>query len=204
MERLVQYFPSLSEIQSKQFAMLRGLYEDWNAKINVISRKDMESFEIHHVFHSLAYAKMDIFRSGITVLDVGTGGGFPGIPLAIMYPDVKFVLMDSIDKKTKVVRAVADSLGLENVEVVRMRMEEYKEPVDIVISRAVAPALKLVNQTQKCSHKTTFYVFLKGGNLNEEKMELKKYYPHKKWREVLLSQFFDDSFFETKKLVFIA
>lgn len=204
MERLIQHFPSLSEIQRKQFAMLRGLYEDWNAKINVISRKDMESFEIHHVFHSLAYAKMDIFRSGITVLDVGTGGGFPGIPLAIMYPNVKFVLMDSIDKKTKVVRAVADSLGLENVEVVRMRMEEYKEPVDIVISRAVAPALKLVNQTQKCSNKTTFYVFLKGGNLNEEKMELKKYYPHKKWREVLLSQFFDDSFFETKKLVFIA
>lgn len=201
---MIQYFPDLADIQIKQFEMLKPLYEEWNSKINVISRKDMDAFYIHHVIHSLAYAKMDIFKPGHTVLDVGTGGGFPGIPLAIMYPEVQFVLMDSIEKKTKVVRAVADELGLENVTVERMRMEEYKIPVDIIISRAVAPALKLVNQTRKCSHKTTFYVFLKGGDLTSEKLDVKKYYPHKKWREMKLSQFFEEEFFETKKLIFIS
>jgi 16S rRNA (guanine527-N7)-methyltransferase len=204
MERLIEYFSDINEIQTKQFEMLLSLYEDWNSKINVISRKDMDAFYIHHVIHSLAYAKMDIFKSGHSVLDVGTGGGFPGIPLAIMYPEVHFTLMDSIEKKTKVVRAVAEELGLENVTVERMRMEEYKKPVDIVVSRAVAPALKLINQTRKCSHKTTFYAFLKGGDLSEEKSELKKYYPHKKWREMKLSQFFKEDFFETKKLIFIS
>ena len=132
-----KYFPNLTDIQLKQFEALQGLYEDWNAQINVISRKDIESLYLRHVLHSLSIAKLIQFKAGAKILDIGTGGGFPGVPLAILFPEVKFHLVDSINKKLKVVNGVAESLGLENVYTTHARAESIQGQYDFIISRAV-------------------------------------------------------------------
>jgi 16S rRNA (guanine527-N7)-methyltransferase len=137
MEPIVKYFPNLDDHKSAQFAALKPLYDDWNAKINLISRKDMDKFYEHHVLHSLSIAKVIAFEPGTRILDVGTGGGFPGIPLAILFPEVRFVLPDSIGKKIKVVRDVAQQIGLHNVEALQIRAEQLNESFDFVVSRAV-------------------------------------------------------------------
>ena len=137
MHLIQKYFPNLSDVQLKQFEALQGLYEDWNSKINVISRKDIESLYLHHVLHSLSIAKLVTFKEGSKILDIGTGGGFPGVPLAILFPEVKFHLVDSINKKLKVVNGVAESLGLENIRTTHARAESIKGQYDFIISRAV-------------------------------------------------------------------
>src|SRR5689334_3281110 len=144
MELILRYFPDMSDQQKLQMAALGDLYKDWNEKINVISRKDIEHLYEHHVLHSLAIAKFNPFRSGMQVLDLGTGGGFPGIPLAIMYPDVKFTLLDSVAKKIKVVSEVALSLKLENVEVAHARAEDYKGRFDLIVGRAVSTLSQMI------------------------------------------------------------
>ena len=144
MEQLLKYFPDLEPIQRKQFELLQSLYEEWNAQINVISRKDVDNFYERHVIHALGIAKIIKFKAGTRILDVGCGGGFPGIPLAIMFPDCDFLLVDSIGKKIKVVNAVAEELGLDNVVGVHARAEDIKEQFDFVVSRAVTAMPKFL------------------------------------------------------------
>jgi 16S rRNA (guanine527-N7)-methyltransferase len=200
--RLIQkYFPNLTEIQFKQFEALQGLYEDWNAQINVISRKDIESLYLRHVLHSLSIAKLIQFQDGAKILDIGTGGGFPGIPLAILFPEVTFHLVDSINKKLKVVNGVAESLGLENVYTTHARAETIEGQYDFIISRAVTRMPEFVSWIKnKVAKKNTHAIkngilYLKGGDLTEE---LKTY---SKVTLYDLSAFFEDDFFETKKIV---
>lgn len=200
-----EHFPDLTEIQKEQIAALQPLYESWNAQINVISRKDMDQFYVRHVLHSLAIPKVIAFKPGTRILDVGTGGGFPGIPLAIMFPEVQFHLVDSIGKKVKVVRDVADQLGLENVEATKARVEELEEGYHFVVNRAVASMPKLLNWVGKKILKENFnelpngIISLKGGDLEEElgsvKGQVKTYQ---------IADFFSDPFFETKKVVYIS
>ena len=200
--RLIQkYFPNLTEIQFKQFEALQGLYEHWNAQINVISRKDIESLYLHHVLHSLSIAKLIQFQDGAKILDIGTGGGFPGIPLAILFPEVTFHLVDSINKKLKVVNGVAESLGLENVYTTHTRAETIEGQYDFIISRAVTTMPVFVSWIKnRVAKKNTHalkngILYLKGGDLTEE---LKTY---SKVTLYDLSAFFEDEFFETKKIV---
>jgi 16S rRNA (guanine527-N7)-methyltransferase len=200
--RLIQkYFPNLTEIQFKQFEALQGLYEHWNAQINVISRKDIESLYLRHVLHSLSIAKLIQFQDGAKILDIGTGGGFPGIPLAILFPEVTFHLVDSINKKLKVVNGVAESLGLENVYTTHARAETIEEQYDFIISRAVTTMPVFVSWIKnRVAKKNTHalkngILYLKGGDLTEE---LKTY---SKVTLYDLSAFFEDEFFETKKIV---
>lgn len=200
--RLIQkYFPNLTEIQFKQFEALQGLYEDWNAQINVISRKDIESLYLRHVLHSLSIAKLIQFQDGAKILDIGTGGGFPGIPLAILFPEVTFHLVDSINKKLKVVNGVAESLGLENVYTTHARAETIEGQYDFIISRAVTTMPVFVSWIKnRVAKKNTHalkngILYLKGGDLTEE---LKTY---SKVTLYDLSAFFEDEFFETKKIV---
>ena len=200
--RLIQkYFPNLTEIQFKQFEALQGLYEHWNAQINVISRKDIESLYLHHVLHSLSIAKLIQFQDGAKILDIGTGGGFPGIPLAILFPEVTFHLVDSINKKLKVVNGVAESLGLENVYTTHARAETIEGQYDFIISRAVTTMPVFVSWIKnRVAKKNTHalkngILYLKGGDLTEE---LKTY---SKVTLYDLSAFFEDEFFETKKIV---
>ncbi|MDG1041422.1 MAG: 16S rRNA (guanine(527)-N(7))-methyltransferase RsmG [Flavobacteriaceae bacterium] len=200
--RLIQkYFPNLTEIQFKQFEALQGLYEDWNAQINVISRKDIESLYLRHVLHSLSIAKLIQFQDGAKILDIGTGGGFPGIPLAILFPEVTFHLVDSINKKLKVVNGVAESLGLENVYTTHTRAETIEGQYDFIISRAVTTMPVFVSWIKnRVAKKNTHalkngILYLKGGDLTEE---LKTY---SKVTLYDLSAFFEDEFFETKKIV---
>jgi len=203
MEIVKKYFPVLSKQQLEQFSQLQSLYEDWNAKINVISRKDMDQFYGNHVLHSLTIAHYYTFKDSDNVMDIGTGGGFPGIPLAILFPNVKFTLVDSIKKKTKVVQEVAAALNLQNVSVVNDRFENIEDKYNVIVSRAVAPALKLVNFTKRALAKKGKHIFIKGGDLTNEKKELLAAYKNMKWKEFSLSDNFDEPFFETKKVIIL-
>ena len=203
MNLLLKYFPELSDVQIHQFQALQGLYEDWNSKINVISRKDIESLYLRHVLHSLSIAKLIQFKSGSKILDIGTGGGFPGIPLAILFPEVKFHLVDSINKKLKVVNGVADSLGLVNIKTTHSRAESIKGQYDFIISRAVTTMPYFVSWVKNRVAKKSIHplkngiLYLKGGDLTKE---LKLY---KKAILYDLSSYFEEDFFETKKIVYL-
>jgi 16S rRNA (guanine527-N7)-methyltransferase len=204
MKLLQHYFPDLSEVQIQQFSALESLYVHWNAQINVISRKDTEHFYERHVLHSLAIAKVHSFLPGSQILDIGTGGGFPGIPLAILFPDVQFHLVDSIGKKIKVVQEVASSLGLQNVTASHARAETIKDRFDFIISRAVTQMPVFLTWVKGKSAKKNLHslkngvLYLKGGDLTEELSGLK--YPVK---EFSISDFFKEEFFETKKVVYV-
>ena len=203
MEAILQYFPTLTPTQHKQFSDLRALYELWNNQINVISRKDVDNFYERHVLHSLGIAKVYAFRPGTTVLDVGTGGGFPGIPLAILFPETTFVLVDSIGKKIKVVNEVASALGLTNVQAHHLRAEQVKGSFDFVISRAVTAMPVFVewvkNKIKKGKTSDGFprgILYLKGGDLTEEFKGLPG-----KFKEYPLAAYFTEAFFQTKKVI---
>ena len=203
MERIRHYFPGLTPHQSQQFQELISLYSFWNEQINVISRKDLDNFYVRHVLHSLGIAKVYSFKPGMTVLDVGTGGGFPGIPLAIMFPETHFVLVDSIGKKIKVVNEVARALELCNVEAHHARAEQLSGTFDFVVSRAVTAMPLFVewvkNKINKGADEKGFshgILYLKGGDLTEELKGL-----HGKFTEYLLSDYFAEDFFETKKVI---
>ena len=180
MEQVFKYFKDLTDSQKTLFESLTGLYTDWNAKINVISRKDMEFFVEHHVLHSLAIAKFIKFTPETKIIDVGTGGGFPGIPLAILFPEVEFTLIDSIGKKIKVVNAVIESLELKNVKAMQSRSESLKGKYDFIVSRAVAPIPDFVKQTRHLINAkqqnaiSNGILYLKGGDLHHEIMPFKK------------------------------
>jgi 16S rRNA (guanine527-N7)-methyltransferase len=203
-EIIFNYFPSLTASQSDQFSKLYGLYADWNEKINVISRKDIENLYVNHVLHSLGIAKVISFKPGKSVLDVGTGGGFPGIPLAILFPETNFHLVDSIGKKITVVNAVADGLGLKNVKGEQIRAEQIKGKYDFIVSRAVTRLREFYGWIhQKVKDKSVHeldngILYLKGGDLDEELRELKK--PYSLYN---LSDYFNEDFFETKKVVYV-
>ena len=204
MELLLKYFPELTERQREQFAALLPLYEDWNSKINVISRKDMANFYEHHVLHSLAIAKVQPFKTQADILDVGTGGGFPGIPLAIMFPHSNFYLIDSIGKKVKVVQNVVASLGLKNVRTEQIRAEQVQGEFDFIVSRAVTDLSQFTQWVRgKVSdihyhHLSNGILYLKGGDLTEELAPFKK-----KVRTWDISDFFEEEFFQTKKVIYM-
>jgi 16S rRNA (guanine527-N7)-methyltransferase len=204
MTLIEHYFPDLSPLQLQQFAALEGLYQTWNAQINVISRKDTDYFYERHVLHSLAIAKIIQFLPGASVLDIGTGGGFPGIPLAILFPEVQFHLVDSIGKKIKVVQEVAGHLGLQNVEASHVRAENVKDRYDFIVSRAVTQMPIFLTWVKGKSAKKNLHPFkngvfyLKGGDLSEELAGLR--YPVK---EFPIADFYTEEFFETKKVVYV-
>jgi 16S rRNA (guanine527-N7)-methyltransferase len=201
MELILKYFPNLSEVQQEQFSKLYDLYSDWNSKINVVSRKDIDELYLRHVLHSLGIAKVIQFKDGTSIMDVGTGGGFPGIPLAILYPECKFHLVDSINKKLKVVDAVTEELGLTNVKTSHKRAEEINETFDFIVSRAVTAMPSFVGWVKnKVSKKSkndlkNGILYLKGGDLTEELQN----YP--KATLYNLTDYFEEDFFDTKKVV---
>jgi 16S rRNA (guanine527-N7)-methyltransferase len=203
-KEILHYFPNLSQEQVQQFERLKDLYEEWNQQINVISRKDTENFYERHVLHSLGIAKIIHFQKDSEILDVGTGGGFPGIPMAIMFPDVKFTLVDSIGKKIKVVNEISAALGLKNVTSLHLRAEDVKGNFDFVISRAVTQMPIFVNYVRNKIKKErnnklkNGILYLKGGDLKEE-MKSVKY----RYKEYNLSSFFKEEFFETKKIIHV-
>jgi 16S rRNA (guanine527-N7)-methyltransferase len=199
-----KYFPEITEEQEAQFDKLLPLYKEWNEKINVVSRKDIENLMLHHVLHSLAIARFLPFRPGTEVLDVGTGGGFPGIPLAILFPETHFLLVDSIGKKIKVVEGVAEALGLSNVEAKHMRAEDVDQDFEFIISRAVTQLTPFYYWVKNKISPNHFHtqrnglLLLKGGELTEEIAELGK-----KVKVTALTSYFKEDFFETKKLVYV-
>lgn len=199
-----KYFTSLSVSQKEQFKALFDLYLDWNSKINVISRKDIDNLYLHHVLHSLAIAKYIRFKPQTSVMDVGTGGGFPGVPLAIFFPEVNFLLLDSIGKKVNVARQVSQAIGLQNVEFAHSRMEDEKRKFDFVVSRAVMPLsdlVKIVRKNISSEQRNALpngVICLKGGDLTSELASFKN-----KAESFPLSQYFSESFFETKKLIYL-
>lgn len=203
MELLLKYFPNLTETQLLQFQKLQELYKDWNLKINVVSRKDIDELYLRHVLHSLGIAKVMEFKPGAQVMDVGTGGGFPGIPLAILFPETQFHLVDSIGKKIKVVNEVKEGLGLENVRTTHGRVEEVKETYDFIVSRAVAQMETFVRWTKNKVHKKHQHslkngiLYLKGGDLTEELQGFPKAQIYD------LPDFYEEDFFETKKVVYL-
>ena len=205
MKEIKTYFPALTVKQQQQFEALQGLYEDWNAKINVISRKDIGNLTQHHLLHSLSIAKYISFTPGTRIMDVGTGGGFPGIPLAIFFPDVHFLLLDSIGKKIKVAEAVAKEIGLSNVEVIHARVEEEKRKFHFIVSRAVMPLPDLVRVTRKniaadqLNAIPNGLICLKGGDLTAEIQPFRRMAD-----EIELSAYFPEPFFHTKKLVYVS
>ena len=203
MQIIHKYFPDLTEKQIKQFADLQPLYEHWNAQINVISRKNMDTIYINHILHSLAIAKVIQFEKGTKILDIGTGGGFPGIPLAILFPEVDFLLVDSIGKKIKVVNEVSNAIGLTNVRTLHERAENIKENFDFVVSRAVTNMTdfkKWVKGKFNSTHNNTLnngILYLKGGDLSEELRGMS----HTKHE---IADLFEEEFFETKKVIYIS
>lgn len=199
-----KYFPNLSEKQLEQFELLFPLYTEWNEKINVISRKDIDHLMLHHVLHSLAIAKIIDFRPGTEILDVGTGGGFPGIPLAILFPECQFLLVDSIGKKIKVVEEIAKVLGLLNVQAKHARAEDIDQDFEFVVSRAVTRITPFYYWVRKKISPNHFHamrngiLYLKGGDLTEELEEFGK--KHKLFD---ISTYFEEDFFETKKVLYV-
>lgn len=204
MDLILKYFPDLTDTQKDQFAALKPLYEDWNSKINVISRKDMDNFYEHHVLHSLAIAKVQPFKTMAEILDVGTGGGFPGIPLAIMFPHSNFYLVDSIGKKIKVVQAVAESLALKNVRAEQIRAEQVEGDFDFIVSRAVTDLSQFTGWVKGKVSDAHYHklrngiLYLKGGDLTEELAPFKK-----KVRTWDISEFYTEEFFQTKKVIYL-
>lgn len=205
MEIILKYFPNLSEKQKEQFAALYDLYADWNSKINVISRKDIENLYEHHVLHSLAIPKILTFKDGTTIMDVGTGGGFPAIPLAIFYPNCQFHLVDSIGKKIRVATEISNAIGLTNTTFAHERVEDEKQKFDFIVSRAVMPLGDLVRLTQKNVKQKgqqnalpNGLICLKGGELENEVKAFKN-------RASLfdINNFFEEEYFETKKAVYL-
>ena len=201
MDLLLKYFPNLTQLQISQFSQLQELYKDWNLKINVVSRKDIDELYLRHVLHSLGIAKVVQFKPNTKVLDVGTGGGFPGIPLAILFPETQFHLVDSIGKKIKVVNDVSEGLGLQNIKTTHGRVEEIKGTYDFIVSRAVAQMETFVFWTKGKINKKQQHpikngiLYLKGGDLSDE---LKKYTSATIYN---LLDYFTEDFFETKKIV---
>ena len=205
MELITKYFPNLTNEQIEKFRHIESLYFEWNSRINVISRKDMEHFYERHVLHSLGIAKVIQFTPGAHVLDVGTGGGFPGIPLAILFPETKFLLVDSIGKKIKVVKEVAQAVGITNVDAIQARAEDVKGKFDFVVSRAVTTLpdfIKWVENKIKKESRNSLQngiLYLKGGDLDAELAALQN-----KWQVYNLSDYFEEEFFETKKVVHVS
>lgn len=204
MEEILKYFPDITEKQKQQYAALYDLYKDWNEKINVISRKDIENLYTHHVLHSLAIAKTLSFRPGTKVLDFGTGGGFPGIPLAIMFPEVEFKMIDGTGKKIRVVNEVASAIGLENINAVHLRGEEEKGKYDFVVSRAVMPLpelMKIIKKNFLKEGKNSLpngLICLKGGNVEGEMK------PYRKIAEAMeISSWFKDDWFKEKFVIYV-
>ncbi len=203
MELILKYFPDLTAEQRHRFEMLYSVYEDWNSKINVVSRKDFDQLYLRHVLHSLAIAKVCTFDAGARVLDVGCGGGFPSVPLAILFPEVQFTSIDSIRKKITVVEGVVEALGIENLTPVCGRAESLKERFDYVVSRAVTAMPQFLpwvwNKIEKGQHGTlpNGILYLKGGDLAEELGETGK-----RWYLYDIPRFFEEEFFETKKVVY--
>ncbi len=201
---ILKYFPNLTDKQKERFAALPELYADWNSKINVISRKDMDNFVEHHVLHSLAIAKIIQFKTMCDIMDLGTGGGFPGIPLAIMFPDANFYLVDSIGKKIKVVNDIAAQLELTNVKAEQIRAEQVKKDFDFIVSRAVTDLSQFVEWVKGKISDTHYHklhngiIYLKGGDLDDEIAPF-----HKKVRLYNISDFFEEPYFETKKIIYL-
>lgn len=201
MDEILKYFPNLTDVQKEQFQKLDFLYHDWNEKINVISRKDIDALYTKHILHSLGIAKIIKFEPGTFVLDVGTGGGFPGIPLAILFPETRFYLIDIIAKKIKVVQSVAEALELKNVKAEQLRAENVKGDFDFIVSRAVTNMPDFVSWVKTKIKKNNKHelkngiLYLKGGDLTEELKDFPKA------TEYNLADFFEDEFFETKKVV---
>lgn len=204
MDLILKYFPELTEQQKERFAALPELYADWNSKINVISRKDMDNFVVHHVLHSLAIAKVLQFKAMTDVMDVGTGGGFPGIPLAIMFPETNFYLVDSIGKKIKVVQSVAEQLQLTNVRAEQIRAEQVKGDFDFIVSRAVTDLSQFVGWVKGKVSDSQYHklrngiLYLKGGDLDEELAPFRK-----KVQLFDISDFFEEPYFEKKKVIYL-
>lgn len=204
MKIIETYFQSLTELQKRQLDALYDLYSDWNSKINVISRKDIDNLYLHHVLHSLAIAKYITFMPGTTIMDVGTGGGFPGLPLAILFPDVKFLLLDSIGKKVRVAAEIAQAVDLKNVEVVHSRIEDEKRKFHFIVSRAVMSLPELMKLTRKnilseqINSIPNGIICLKGGDLNSETKAFKNIVD-----VIPLSEYFREPFFQTKKLLYL-
>lgn len=201
---IFSYFPNLTGNQKQQFSDLFALYRDWNEKINVVSRKDIENLYVNHVLHSLGIAKAISFKPGASILDVGTGGGFPGVPLAILFPDTKFHLVDSIGKKITVVKNVAEGIGLKNIKAEQIRAEQIKGQYDFIVSRAVTRLKEFYGwihqkvKTKSLHELDNGILYLKGGDLDEELGELKRL--HKVFD---LSDFFKEEYFQTKKIVHV-
>lgn len=204
MESILKYFPNLSDRQKEQFEALYDLYYDWNSKINVISRKDIENLYLHHVLHSLAIAKYITFKPGTTVMDMGCGGGFPGIPLAIMFPDVRFHLVDSIGKKVRVAGEIAEAIGLTNVRTSHSRAQEIKEKYSFVVSRAVMQLPDLVKicrkniSTEHLNALPNGIICLKGGDMTAETQAFRN-----SCEIVDISSYFDEEYFKDKKIVYV-
>lgn len=199
-----EYFPDITPLQSERFAALEALYADWNAKINVISRKDFGNLYLHHVLHSLAVAKVCRFDAGARIVDIGCGGGFPCIPLAILFPDAKFTGVDSIAKKITVVRGVAGSLGLDNLEALNCRIEQVERRFDYAVSRAVTDTKTLTGwvwnkiDRGQCGSLPNGIICLKGGDLAEELAR-----SGRRWSVYEISRFFSDGFFDTKRVIYL-
>ena len=202
MDEILRYFPNISQSQINQFAQLGELYTYWNERINLISRKDIEFLYTHHILHSLAIARFIDFKPGSKIMDVGTGGGFPGIPLSIMFPDSNFLLVDSIEKKIKVVKDIIDKTRLQNCEAKVVRAEQIKDKFDFIVSRAVAPLPKFYGWVKNSISKNPHHlipngiIYLKGGDLTEELLPFEDWYTIKD-----IHDYFEYEFFETKKII---